>query len=52
MSRRPRVSIPSYAEHIIQRANNRQPILPVMKTFKPMYIGLVNTPRKEVCFKK
>ena len=26
MPRRPRVSIPGYAEHIIQRGNNRQPI--------------------------
>jgi|TARA_R110001632_G_scaffold41641_2_gene104833 putative transposase len=25
MPRRPRVSIPGYAEHIIQRGNNRQP---------------------------
>jgi len=26
MPRRPRVSIPGYSEHIIQRGNNRQPI--------------------------
>jgi putative transposase len=26
MPRRPRVSIPGYAEHIIQRGNSRQPI--------------------------
>ncbi|WP_281002890.1 hypothetical protein [Marinomonas posidonica] len=26
MPRRPRVSIPGYAEHIIQRDNKRQPI--------------------------
>jgi putative transposase len=25
MPRRPRVKIPDYAEHIIQRGNNRQP---------------------------